>query len=257
MSLIFYQQHGEGFPVVLLHGFCETHEIWQGFSSSLAHAASVQVFTPDLPGFGRSARLHEKFSIEDVAQSMVAWLKQAGVEKCITIGHSLGGYVTLAMAARQPDFFKGIGLFHSTAFPDSVEKRQNRDKVIDFVVKNGVQPFIDTFIPGLFHQKDNAGTKIAHAIASQTDKETLVRYLAAMRDRPARTAFLKAFSAPVLILAGEYDSVIQRKSLEEQAASLQHPFFRNLMKSGHMGMLEEPETALAAIKSFISVCTSR
>ena len=66
------------------------------------------------------------------------------------IGHSLGGYVALAMVEKRPDLFAGLGLFHSTAYADSAEKKQSRNKVIEFVNKNGAKAFTTNFITPLF-----------------------------------------------------------------------------------------------------------
>jgi pimeloyl-ACP methyl ester carboxylesterase len=81
---------------------------------------------------------------------ILGWLEERDVKSTIVIGHSLGGYVALAMAALDEEFCKKLALFHSTVYADSDEKKANRDKVIGFVTQNGVAPFIQTFVPSLF-----------------------------------------------------------------------------------------------------------
>src|ERR1041385_8521417 len=105
MSPIFYRTVGKGHPVVLIHGFCETHEIWNGFADQLAE--KFLVLAPDLPGFGESAILQTPFSIADVASVVIEWIDQLNLKSPIVVGHSLGGYVTLAMAKKSPEKFAG------------------------------------------------------------------------------------------------------------------------------------------------------
>jgi pimeloyl-ACP methyl ester carboxylesterase len=124
------------------------------------------------------------------------------------VGHSLGGYVVLAMAARDPQFSKKLVLFYSSVFADSHEKRANRDKVIDFLTKNGLAAFVETFVPSLFYNKRHPGIEGVISICAQTPLITLVGYTKAMRDRPTQEAFLTRYPNPILILAGEKDEIV-------------------------------------------------
>ena len=63
----------------------------------------------------------------------------------------MGGYITLAMAEKYPEKLTAFGLFNSSAFADGPEKKVNRNKLIDFIRKEGVAPFIKTFVPSLFN----------------------------------------------------------------------------------------------------------
>ena len=137
MSPLFFYEEGSGPPIVFLHGFCETHEIWKDFVKPLS--TRFRVILIDLPGFGRSEILPTPFTIDDVGNTVANWLIENQVLKSILIGHSLGGYVTLSVAERHSQLLEGIGLFHSMAFEDTQEKKENRNKVIEFVRRNGVQ----------------------------------------------------------------------------------------------------------------------
>lgn len=256
MTSLHFQEYGKGFPVILLHGLCETHEIWNGFSSRLADLTNTKVIAVDLPGFGMSELLPGEFSIQDVGVRMNQWLASLEVGGCVLVGHSLGGYVALAMAALQQHLPRGLVLFHSTAYPDTEEKRQNRDKVIAFIRSHGVQPYVDTFVPGLFYKKDHPQTAFVHEIASKTRRETLIKYLQAMRDRPDQASRLKSFEFPLGIMAGRFDTVLPMAVLREQAELAQKPHFYLLQESGHMGMIEEPENALQALATFVKLAVA-
>ncbi len=236
MSSLYFHEDGDGVPLVFLHGFCETHEIWNEFVRPLA--THFHIFTLDLPGFGKSKILPAPFSIDQVADSVANWLIENKIPKSIVIGHSLGGYVTLALAERHAELLTGFGLFHSTSFADTDEKIENRNRVIEFVRKNGVPSYIDTFIPGLFFDKANKAIKEVHRIAVQTKVATLVGYSQAMRDRPDRSFILGNHKIPKFLIAGTEDTLIPIASSRKMAEIGQNCRFYELKEVAHMGIFE-------------------
>jgi pimeloyl-ACP methyl ester carboxylesterase len=252
---IFYADQGKGFPVVLIHGFCETHEIWRSFSQELSR--NFRVIAIDLPGFGKSQLLQEPFSITDVGSKVLQCLHALKIESCIAIGHSLGGYVSLAMVDEQPKLFKGFGLFHSTAYPDAEDRKLSRNKVIEFVSKHGVAPFIESFIPPLFFRHDNPHIAPVVRLASQTNVATLIAYVKAMRDRPDRTNVLREFEGAILFIAGEKDSGISPDSMRKQASLVAKVDFNLLPEVAHMGMFENEDGTLSLVHKFLTQETSQ
>jgi len=248
MSPVYHQERGKGHPLILIHGFCETHEIWDGMADKLSDA--FRVLLPDLPGFGNSPLPPVPFTVRDIGLAMLGWLDDLQLNRPVVVGHSLGGYVTMAMVDHQPSRFPGFGLFHSTAFADSEEKKENRNKVIEFVSRNGVQPFIDTFVPGLFHQKGNPHVMEIHQIASGTQFETLIAYTTAMRDRPEHLALLETFPKPILVIAGEHDASIPYEQSSAQSSLMKFPLFYGLKDAGHMGMFENEPKSIKIVKDF-------
>src|SRR5689334_9266912 len=117
MSSVYHRTMGEGKPVVLLHGFCESNQIWGVFANLLAQRCHLII--PDLPGFGKSELLRGSFSLDDVGRTLWQWLDSISVKNPVIVGHSLGGYVTLAMTDQRPDDIAGFSLFHSTAKADT------------------------------------------------------------------------------------------------------------------------------------------
>ena len=247
---IFYTDQGKGFPVLLIHGFCETHQIWDSFSKELSK--DFRILSIDLPGFGKSELLTTPFSLAEVGFRVLEFIKELKIESCIAIGHSLGGYVNLAMVNQEPKLFKAFGLFHSTAYPDSEERKLSRNKVIEFVSKHGVKPFIESFIPPLFNNQSNQHILPLVRLASQTKTETLIEYVKAMRDRPDRTNVLKQFHGPVLFIAGEKDSGISPESVKTQAGLVLNANLHVLPEVAHMGMFECEETTRRVIYKFLA-----
>lgn len=250
MSSIFYRKIGKGYPIILLHGFCETHEIWDGLTKDLSK--KFEIFTIDLPGFGNSPPLSTPSSIDEVGAKVFEWIDRQQIQKPVVIGHSLGGYVALAMAKQHPEDFAGIGLIQSTAFPDTEEKKVNRNKVIEFVKTHGTDPFIDTFVPGLFFDKSHPAIPQIDKIARGTTKETLLAYTALMRDRPSSIDFIKKTNLPVLILGGDKDTIIPAEITLEHGKLASNSSLQLLKNIGHMAMYESPLETQNAIELFMN-----
>lgn len=252
---MYYRSAGQGMPVILLHGFCETGQVWDGFYPELAKKR--QVLIPNLPGFGKSDPLPAGFSISDVAGAVFQWIQSLEIERAVIIGHSLGGYVALELAKAQPGIVSGLGLFHSTAFADTAEKKETRDKVIEFVNNHSVEVFADSFIPQLFYvnNRDRLEAEVNQmvTIARSTALETLVEYTRAMRDRNDRTDVLKELDAPILFMAGDRDTSVPIEKSKEQAPLIKNPVFHVLKDTGHMGMFEAKDLTLKFVMEFLDL----
>lgn len=243
-------EKGEGNPLVLIHGFCETSLMWISLAESLSD--EFRVICPDLPGFGKSSLPSDLNSLEQVAILLENWMVDQNIQNPIIIGHSLGGYVALALLERMQDKINGIGLFHSTAFDDDLDKKEMRDRTVTFLQKHGVDKFVTTFVPTLFPDSRKAELKheINEAIsqAKSSSLEGLIAFSHAMRDRKDRTKIIKEYQGPSLFIAGTHDSAIKI----ELSRAQQHLFttYHELPETGHMGMIEQKEKTQEKIRRF-------
>lgn len=254
-DIAFYDT-GAGQPVVFIHGFCETHKLWNQIVPKLVH--SFRVITLDLPGFGRSPLPEDGFSLSDVAGKIHDLLVSLGITAPVMIGHSLGGYITLAYANRYESEVRGFGLFHSSAYADTPEKKENRTKLIDFIRQDGVRPFLHSFIPSLFYEKNRE--PLAHVIEELTGEalsasaRTIQEYARAMRDREEHIDLLKRFQKPVMMIVGENDNAVPLEKSIEQSKMIQRPYILQLKETAHMGMFEKPAETFNFLHNFLNVC---
>ncbi|MDN3689617.1 alpha/beta fold hydrolase [Cyclobacterium jeungdonense] len=251
MPEIAYLKYGKGLPLVLLPGFGETKEIWTDFARPLAD--SYEVWCPDLPGFGESKAPGEGFTLQTVAQSLGQWLLNQNIPNACLLGHSLGGYLVLEMATLSNLSLSAIGLFHSTAFPDTPMKKETRNQTVAFLDKHGVAPFIRSFVPPLFsaENRDSCQQEIQNLISRGIlhSKESLIGYTRAMRDRADHMATLREFSKPKLMICGDQDPAVPLDaSLKHQEAVTD---FNILENCGHMGMFEKQNESQILIKNFL------
>ena len=239
-------------PILFLHGYCEGSWIWESVCQTLHKEYSCLAL--DLPGFANGDALPDELSILSIASIIWKKLDHQKIKTCILIGHSLGGYVALAMAELRPAEVKGLMLFHSTPFADSAERKENRNKVISFVEQHGSKSFLDSFAPGLFREPDSVVAQDFRKAIANASPEAVTYYAKAMRDRPDRTAIFKALQIPKLVLGGRFDPIISPdvcRQIQEAGGDAE---LLILEASAHAGMLEEPEKSLEIIREFAKKC---
>ena len=236
--------------VVLLHGFGADSSTWNDYATVLE-----KEYTVILPEYSRLSHLK---TIEDYADFVHELLVEKEVEKCAIIGHSMGGYIALAFAEKYPQMLSGFGLFHSTAFADSDEKKEARNKIIETIKKSGSEVFIRASTPTLYAEefvKLHPFIIAKHIeYASQFPPEALIAGMGAIRDRPDRRAVLKALRVPVMFIIGEKDKSISPADSKSQI--MMPKFFSSsiLDNVAHMGMVEEAEHCLAFLEKFLLKC---
>lgn len=257
MAHIHFNEKGDpnGHPVILIHGFPFNSSMWNEFSQELD--PRLRIILMDLPGFGSSELLPGNFSIDDVAVALIKKIRESGITDCILVGHSLGGYVALAMVRTDPGIFSGLVLFHSTAFADSTEKKENRNKVLDFVDRHGVLAFTGSFIPPLFADQKHPAIEKVRQIAVAASTESVTGYTKAMRDRKDYTGVLKQFHKPVLMIGGDKDQGIPPLSLAEQGQLSTMIKVQIIQDVAHMGMFENSQETVRLIQDFIDESNRR
>ena len=254
---IFYRVDGEGETLILLHGFMEDISMWDAFVKPISQ--NYQVITIDLPGHGKSEnvdRIHTMELMADIVREVLIMEKK---QKCVLIGHSLGGYITLAFAEKYPTMLNGFGLFHSHTLGDTPEAKINRDRTIELVRKEKMG-FINQFIPSLFAKENRIllKSKIDHqiALANEMQSEGIIAALAGMKERPSRTEIVAMSKVPVLFILGKQDERIPFEKAMAQAATSSMAQINILANSGHMAWLEESKKSMAIVNGFVGLCHS-
>lgn len=257
---ISYTTFGDGLTVVLLHGLPLDGAIWNKQIDFLKR--HCRLIVPDIPGSGKSyfeKDTPEATTIEFYASCVHALLEHERVNDCIMLGHSMGGYITLAFAERYPEMLKGFGLIHSTAFADSAEKKQNRLRAIAMIEEYGSYAFIKNTTPNLFGSRfKTQHPEMINALIEKGQNlpnKVLQDYYRAMITRPDRTKVLKNSKVPVLFIMGTEDTAAPLGDVMTQVHLPRIAYVQILKQTGHMGMWESPEdmnrTLLNFIESFI------
>lgn len=249
-SNLHYTDAGKGQAVVLLHGFLEDTGMWQKLTADLE--ANYRVISPDLLGHGKTGNLGYIHTMETQAEMLKFLLDFLKIETCTLIGHSMGGYISLAFADLYPDRLVGLCLMNSTSMADNEEKKINRDRAIE-AVKHYHKTFIRLAIPNLFSEANrqvytNDIKKITKD-ALKMSPQGIIAALEGMKLRNDRTHILRQISFPVLLIIGKQDPALDFNSLLaltkiEQVEAV-------VFNDGHMSHIENEIELCQTIKSYL------
>jgi pimeloyl-ACP methyl ester carboxylesterase len=116
---IYYEEHGHGFPLILLHGNGEDCSI---FNQQVARfSPHFRVIAIDSRGHGRSTRQLESLSYKDMANDVVVLLDHLKIEKCHITGFSDGGIIALYLSMRIPERIEKMVLIGTNYNPSGIK----------------------------------------------------------------------------------------------------------------------------------------
>lgn len=243
--------------IVLLHGYLESLDIWDEFSAYLSRL--YRVITLDLPGHGISQVHGEVHSMEFLADVLHGVLQKQGVERCFVVGHSMGGYVAEAFAAKYPEQLLGLVLFHSTPNTDTEQKRANRLREIQMIQADKKELIASLFAANCFAEENHKRMReVIEEFEEQItlhENEGVIALLKGMMARADQNEMLRKLNVPQLFVFGRQDQFIPLETAEKiiqdhpqaQVAWLEH--------SAHAGFLEEPERSAQILADFIDGIT--
>ncbi len=257
-GILCYESLGEGLPIMLVHGFGEDGYVWNEVATSLS--VNYQIIIPHLRGSYLSPiqnlMLVDNITMESMAEDLHKILEVEKINEVVMLGHSMGGYITLAFAEKYANKLRAIGLIHSTSYADSDTKKEARLKSIEFLKNHSTQSFLDVATPNLFGEsfKTNHPEKINELMqrASQITEATMMAYLRAMRKRKDRTDILRNTTKPVFFCIGMQDNAVNPDDAIQQSKLPENAEVLILEEAGHQGMMEAPEKLTEAIRRILN-----
>lgn len=240
--------------VVLVHGYLESSEVWNGFAERLS--SDFRVIAVDLPGHGHSEVYSETHSVEMMADIIRELLESLKIDKTVLVGHSLGGYVTLAFLDLYPHMLKGYCLFHSHPLadtPEITEKRKNDISVVmagkkDLMYPDSIEKMFAPMNIEILRDQVKRSKKIASVIPGNG----IIALLNGMIKRPSRVGLMEEGRVPCLWILGTMDNYIPYGTIREKVNLPPNATIVTLQNSGHLGFVEEEESAVAAITEFVN-----
>ena len=206
-----FEKKGNGKEIlVLLHGFMENLSIWHDMESYLSK--DFTLLKIDLPGHGKSDILAEVHTMELMADEVKKVVDNQNLENFHLLGHSMGGYTSLAFAEKFPENLKSLTLFFSTYFADDEEKKEQRIKSYR-IIKDAFPHYARAGIPNLFNQNERDVLEGKIEIALETALSTNnLGALACVKGMVARTDkkhILENLEAKILVIAGKHDNAVK------------------------------------------------
>ncbi|GGG38703.1 alpha/beta fold hydrolase [Bizionia arctica] len=234
---VFYTDQGIGEPIVLLHGFLENSSMWQDLIPEISK--NHRAIAIDLLGHGQTGCLGYLHSMELMAEAIEAILLYLKIEKFTCIGHSMGGYVALAYAEKNPEALNGICLMNSTFLADNEERKILRTRANN-MAKTNFENLVRMSFINLFsaESKELYSSEIKLAL-NEALKTPIQGYMAAnegMKIRRDRTQLFKILPIKKMLIIGKKDPLLDAEITKKILAKTTVEVVE--FSEGHMSYIE-------------------
>lgn len=247
---VFYETYGDGEAILLLHGFLEDSTMWYDIKEELSKSNLIILI--DLPGHGKTECIEEIHTMEVMAEVVKAVLDALNVEIIYVVGHSMGGYVALALAEIIPKRIIGLCLMNSTFEADTKERIVSRKRSISMARKHYKRVVEQTFT-NLFAPKNKTKYNDAYNSALSTALKTSTRAFIASQEgmllRPNRFRILLELNAKKVIIVGKKDNVINTNIILKKTNNTSIEVLK--CSGGHMSHIEDYKNLLTYLVHFI------
>ena len=231
----------KGLTVVLLHAFPMSGSMWE---PQLEALKAFRVLTPDLRGFGGTP-LVGPWLVEHAAADVL----ESFAGRAVFVGLSMGGYIALQIAAAAPGRVAGLVLCDTRAEPDANENKVKRAAAIDFVRKNGVEPFLGPFLKDAVSNQN--AMPFLKGVASKSAPEAVMAALAALAARPDAAPGLSKIKVPTAVLVGSQDKITPLPLSEAMRSRIPGAELHIVPDSGHFSNAENPAAFNERLLSFL------
>lgn len=249
---IFYQVAGHGTPLLLIHGYPLSGDLFRGQLAGLS--SKFQVITLDLPGFGKSTAPDATGSISAYAQYVLALMNQLNIQSAIIGGHSMGGQITLELYRVAPQRFSGMILIDTNPMKASIVEQAE----FPAFGAQAQQLGVPSIVPILAPQMVTGAT----LLRNQQTASGIMNILAegsvngaigggqALATRSDYTAMLGSIAVPTLVLEGVDDPVYGVSIAQMTANAIPGAQLKLIPSAAHASIFERPRVANEAIAAW-------
>lgn len=204
----------------------------------------------ELPGHGsKKEDITEPYSIPSLAQSISNELEEMSIQEYDLIGHSMGGYVALELAA-MPSFTGKLILLNSTYKSDSDEKKRDRERVAK-IVETDKSHFVRETLPALFLNPSEHEAVIGElkkdALGIQST--SIAKASIAMKNRNNTIETVKKLGKRCVFILGKDDKAVSLDSILADADQFPEAGMYILENSGHMSHIEKSEEVMLILSN--------
>jgi pimeloyl-ACP methyl ester carboxylesterase len=246
LSNLYYQAYQaddpDRWPLVLIHGAGGEHLSWP---SQLRRLSGYRVYTPDLPGHGKS-KGHGRQGIPSYGESVVTWIHGLELPKVFLAGHSMGGGIALWLAIHHPELVRGLVLISTGA-----RLPVNLSLIEELATQVGFPTAVDKITSWSF------SSRVEPAVVENVRKHMLdTRPSVMVGDFRACDRFdlsnrLGEVKVPTLVLVGDEDKMTPERFAEGLAEGIPGAELSVISGAGHMLPLEQPDEVARAVRGFM------
>ncbi len=240
-------------PIVLLHAFPLSARMWDDVVPALRGAG--EVLAPDLPGFGGRPAPASEPSVGAYADDVARHLDEAGADRAVLCGLSMGGYVAMAFARRHPERLAGLVLADTKASADPERARDNRERIATtLLAERTPRVLLEDVAPGLVGEttKLRRPDVVARVrrLVSEAAPEGVAWAQRAMARRPASFETLAALQVPALVVVGEQDALTPVADARAMVDAVPDGRLVVLPDAGHLPAMESPAEFADAVLAY-------
>ena len=240
-------------PVIFIHGFPYDHTMWDYQIDELKE--NFYCVSYDVRGLGQSYIGDGQYTMEAFVWDLYSIIDGLHIEDPIICGLSMGGYIALRAIEKEPERFAGLILCDTKSEADNNDGKITRSNAIDKINVEGVESFVNDFVPSCFHKKTpERDPEMYERIFNSCKNQNSVGVkgsLIAMLSRRDTSKNLQNIKVPTLLLVGKKDSLTPPGKMKDMAKPIKKSKFYIVPKAGHMAPLENPEFVNEKISKFL------
>ena len=249
MQEIYVDDVGEGYPLVLVHGYLGSSEMWKFQKDYLKNY--FRVIAPALPGFGESYKVKSLNSINTMANIILECVEEKKINKFNLMGHSMGGMIVQEIAKVAGDKVNKLICFATGSIGNIPDRFESLDVSIKRLREEGIKETVKRIPPKWFVNGNKAKNYyLCENAVKETSVETAENALNAMKNWNGLEN-LKNIKNETLIIWGDKDvsyNFDQVETLNKNISNSKLEIFKDCCHNVH---LEEPEKFNKIVKTFL------
>ena len=250
MQQIYIDDIGKGFPLVLIHGYLGSSEMW--FLQKKFLSKNYRIITPALPGFGESYKVKSLNSINKMAQMLLKLINEKNINKFHLLGHSMGGMIVQEMAKISGEKIKKLICFATGSIGDIPDRFESIDTSIEKLKEEGIKETVKRIPPKWFVKGQKAKNYyLCENAVKQIKEVTAYNALVAMKNWRGYEN-LKNIKQDTLIIWGDKDVSYNFNQVDTLKKNIPNSKLEIFKGCGHNVHLEEPQKFNETVKNFLS-----
>jgi 2-hydroxy-6-oxonona-2,4-dienedioate hydrolase len=256
---VYYNEAGEGHPLLLLHGSGPGATGWSNFGRNMGMlSGSFRCIAPDMPGWGRSVAV--TYEQRDHVASAIELLDALGIEKAAVVGNSMGGATAVKLAAQHPDrvshlITMGVGYSGSRMFSAGDGPSEGLKLLQAAYIDpspEGMRRMVDIFTFDKTFATDALVEQRSAVARSRPDHlENFIGGMAKPRRGVATAEEIVTITAPSLIMHGRDDRVVHYEGSLNLVSMIPNARMVLVNRCGHWLMLEHSDEFNRLVDDFV------
>ncbi len=255
-GILHYESIGQGQPIILLHGWINSWDVWRDFMITLAKTKRYRVYALDFWGFGESAKgkrdAATPFQIKSYVEMVDQFMETLGIQQAPIFGHSMGGTVALEMALKHSDRVSKVAVVGSPILGSSLNPFLQLAGYGSIAKLIWRYPFMLHSIMRILLARDSK--QVRHMIfrdVQQTTIESFFRSIGDLRETDLRSK-LPNLKLETLGIYGVHDNIVSPSNADLIQNGINVAHITMMEHSRHFPMLDEPQLFMQTLTDFLN-----